>query len=143
MVKRWIGGHCGASPAFAQMCIDGGCEAYNLPQGVIAQLWREIAAHRPGVITKIGLGTFVDPRLEGGKMNKATTEDIVKVIQLQGEEWLLYPTRKVDVAIIRGSVADENGNMTVDDEGALMECLPLAQAAKNSGGIVIAEVGQV
>ena len=140
MVKRWIGGHCGASPAFAQMCIDGGCEAYNLPQGVVAQLWREIAAHRPGLITKIGLGTFVDPRLEGGKMNKATTEEIVKVIQIEGEEWLFYPTFKVDVAIIRGTTADENGNLTETTEGCLLEWLPLAQAAKNTGGIVIAQI---
>src|SRR5271157_3850546 len=99
------------SPAFAQMCIDGAIEGYNLPQGVVAQLWREIAAHRPGLITKIGLGTFVDPRLEGGKMNKATTEEIVKVIQIEGEGWLFYPTFKVDVAIIRGTTADENGNL--------------------------------
>ncbi len=92
------------------------------------------------MITKIGLGTFVDPRLEGGKMNKATTQDLVKVISLQGEEWLLYPAFPVDVAIIRGTTADEDGNLTVEDEGALLECLPLAQAARNSGGIVIAQV---
>ncbi len=140
MITRWIGGHTGLAPDMAKMVIDGGCEGYCLPQGVICQLWREIAAHRPGLITKIGLGTFVDPRLEGGRMNKDTTEDIVKVIALEGEEWLLYPTFNVDVAIIRGTTADEHGNLTVDDEGALMECLPLAQAAKNSGGIVIAEV---
>ena len=84
MVRRWIGGHTGLAADFAKMVIDGGCEGYCLPQGVIAQLWREIAAHRPGVITKIGLGTFVDPRLEGGKMNKATTEDLVQVVQLAG-----------------------------------------------------------
>src|SRR5208337_4444903 len=111
--------------------------------GVICQLWREIAAHRPGLITKIGLGTFVDPRLEGGKMNSKTTEDLVKVIQLEGQEWLHYPPVKVDIAIIRGTVADEEGNLTEDLEGALLECLPLAQAAKNSGGIVIAEVSYV
>ena len=143
MTKRWIGGHTGLAPAMAKMIIDGGCEGYNLPQGTIAQLWREIAAHRPGVITKIGLSTFVDPRVEGGKVNKATTAEIIKVIQLEGEEWLLYPSFKVDVAIIRGTTADEFGNLTVSDEGALLECLPLAQAAKNSGGIVIAEVEYV
>jgi propionate CoA-transferase len=143
MVKRWIGGHTGLAPDMAKMVIEGGCEGYCLPQGVICQLWREIAAHRPGVITKIGLNTFVDPRVEGGKMNKATTEEIVKVIQFEGEEWLLYPTLKVDVAMIRGTTADENGNLTASDEGALLECLPLAQAAKNSGGIVIAEVEYV
>ena len=140
MVRRWIGGHTGVSTDFAKMIIDGGCEGYCLPQGVICQLWREIAAHRPGVITKIGLGTFVDPRLEGGKMNKPTTKELVRVIELDGEEWLHYPTFPVDVAIIRGTTADEDGNLTLENEGALMECLPLAQAARNSGGIVIAQV---
>jgi len=140
LVRRWIGGHTGIAPGMAKLVVEGGCEGYCLPQGVICQLWREIAAKRPGLITKIGLGTFVDPRLEGGKMNKATTEELVKVIQFEGEEWMFYPTFKVDVAIIRGTTADENGNLTVDGEGALLECLPLAQAARNSGGIVIAQV---
>jgi propionate CoA-transferase len=140
MIKRWIGGHTGLAADMARMVIEGDIEGYCLPQGAICQLWREIAAHRPGLITKIGLGTFVDPRLEGGKMNKNTTEELVKVIELNGEEWMMYPTFKVDVAIIRGTTADENGNLTVEDEGALLECLPLAQAAKNSGGIVIAQV---
>jgi propionate CoA-transferase len=143
MVARWIGGHCGLSPDFAKMVLSGQCEGYNLPQGVIAQLWREIAAHRPGLISKTGLGTFVDPRLEGGKMNKITTKDIVKVINFEGQEWLFYATFPVNVAIIRGTTADERGNLTVDDEGALFEILPLAQAVKNNGGIVIAEVEYV
>jgi propionate CoA-transferase len=140
MVKRWIGGHTGLAPDMAKMVIDGSVEGYCLPQGVICQLWREIAAHRPGVITKIGLQTFVDPRLEGGKMNKNTTADLVKVIKFEGEEWMFYPALPVDVAIIRATTADEDGNLTVEDEGALLECLPLAQAARNSGGIVIAQV---
>jgi len=143
MIGKWIGGHCGLSPDFAKMVLSGGCEGYNLPQGVISQLWREIAAHRPGMITKTGIGTYVDPRLEGGKMNKITTKDIVKVITFEGEEWLFYAGFPVDVAIIRGTTADENGNLTIDDEGAWFEILPLAQAAKNSGGIVIAEVKYV
>jgi len=143
MIAKWIGGHCGLSPDFAKMVLDGGCEGYNLPQGVISQLWREIAAHRPGMITKTGIGTYVDPRLEGGKMNKISTTDMVKVISFAGEEWLFYAGFPVDVAIIRGTTADENGNLTVEDEGAWFEILPLAQAAKNSGGIVIAEVKYV
>ena len=140
LTRRWIGGHTGISLDMAKLIIEGGCEGYCLPQGVICQLWREIAAKRPGLITKTGLGTFVDPRLEGGKMNQATTKDIVKVIELEGEEWMFYPTFKVDVAMIRGTTADEDGNLTVENEGVLMECLPLAQAARNSGGIVIAQV---
>jgi propionate CoA-transferase len=113
LVKRWIGGHTGVSPDMGKFIIEGGCEGYCLPQGVVCQLWREIAAKRPGLITKIGLGTFVDPRLEGGKMNKATTQELVKVIELEGEEWMFYPTFQVDVAIIRGTTADEYGNLTV------------------------------
>jgi len=143
MIGKWVGGHCGLSPDFAQMVLSGGCEGYNLPQGVVSQLWREIAAHRPGLITKTGIGTYVDPRLEGGKMNAISTTDMVKVIQFEGEEWLFYPSYPVDVAIIRGTTADENGNLTLEDEGAWFEILPLAQAAKNHGGIVIAEVKYV
>jgi propionate CoA-transferase len=143
MIARWVGGHTALSPDFAKMVLSGGCEGYCLPQGVISQLWREIAGHRPGLITKTGLNTFVDPRLEGGKLNKATTKDIVKVIDFEGQEWLFYPSFRVDVAIIRGTLADENGNLTVENEGALFESLPLAQAAKNCGGIVIAEVEHV
>jgi propionate CoA-transferase len=143
MIGKWIGGHCGLSPDFAKMVLSGGCQGYNLPQGVISQLWREIAAHRPGMITKTGIGTYVDPRLEGGKMNSITTKDIVKLIDFAGEEWLFYAGFPVDVAIIRGTTADENGNLTIEDEGAWFEILPLAQAAKNSGGIVIAEVKYV
>ncbi len=143
MIGKWIGGHCGLSPDFAKMVLSGGCEGYNLPQGVISQLWREIAAHRPGMITKTGIGTYVDPRLEGGKMNSITTKDIVKVISFEGEEWLFYSAFPVDVAIIRGTTADESGNLSIEDEGAWFEILPLAQAAKNSGGIVIAEVKYV
>jgi propionate CoA-transferase len=143
LLDRCIFGHVGLCPDFARMLMDGGCEAYNLPMGVITQLWREIAAHMPGVITKTGIGTFVDPRLEGGRINRITTKDIVKVISLEGEEWLLYKSFPIDVAIFRGTTADEHGNLTVENEGMLFEILSLAQAAKNSGGIVIAEVAFV
>jgi propionate CoA-transferase len=140
MIARWIGGHTGLAPSLAKMVVSGACEGYCMPQGVVCQLWREIAAHRPGLVTKTGLGTFIDPRLQGGKLNKNTIQDLYKVIQLEGEEWMFYPAMKVDVAIIRGTTADENGNLTMEDEGAVLESLPLAQAAKNSGGIVIAEI---
>jgi propionate CoA-transferase len=139
LVKRWMGGHTGLAPDFASMILESKFEAYFLPQGTITQLWREIAAKRPGVITKTGLHTFIDPRVEGGKLNSVTKEDYVKVINLDGEEWMFFRTFPVDVAIIRGSVADERGNLTMDREGGYAECLPLAQAAKNSGGIVIAQ----
>jgi len=145
LVKRWIAGHMGQAPKMRKLVEDNIIEAYNLPQGVIVQLWREIAAKRPGLITRVGLGTFIDPRIEGGKMNDYTRdkEDLVEVVTMGGKEYLWYKTFPVDVAIIRGSVADENGNITMDREGIILEALPLAQAAKNSGGIVIAQVEHI
>jgi len=143
LVRRWIGGHIGSSLNMRRLVEENKIEAYNLPQGVIVQLWREIAAKRPGLVTKVGLGTFVDPRIDGGKMNSVSAGDIVKIIELEGEEYLFYKAFPVDVALIRGTVADENGNLTMDKEGMLLEALPLAQAAKNSGGIVIAQVEHV
>ncbi|QJX61546.1 acyl CoA:acetate/3-ketoacid CoA transferase [Niallia circulans] len=143
LIKRWIGGIASASPGLAKLIEEDKCEAYNLPQGVITQLYREIAAKRPGVITKVGLGTFVDPRLEGGKMSLSTKEEIVKVIDLEGEEWLYYKAFPIQVGLIRGTVADENGNLTLEKEGLHMEVLPIAQAFRNSGGIVIAQVESI
>jgi propionate CoA-transferase len=140
MVKRWVGGHIGASPGMARLVSENKCEAYNLPQGVIVQLYRDIAAKRPGLISKVGLGTFVDPRIEGGKMNTVTTEEIVKLIELEDEEYLLYKAFPIQVALIRGTTIDEKGNLTTDKEGVALENLPLAQAVKNNGGIVIAQV---
>ena len=139
LVKRWIGALIGASPALAKLSAENKMEAYCLPQGVIVQLFREIAAKRPGLITKVGLETFVDPRIEGGKMNTVTTENIVKVIKLEGQEWLFYKSFPIDVALIRGTTVDENGNLTMEKEGFLAEALPLAQATNNSGGIVIVQ----
>ncbi|MGJ7920851.1 acyl CoA:acetate/3-ketoacid CoA transferase [Neobacillus sp. LXY-4] len=143
LVKRWIGGIAIASPGMAKLIEEDKCEAYNLPQGVITQLYREIAAKRPGVITKVGMGTFVDPRVEGGKMSPSTKEDIVKVIEIEGDEWLFYKSFPIQVGLIRGTVADENGNLTLEKEGLHMEVLPVAQAVHNSGGIVIAQVETV
>jgi propionate CoA-transferase len=139
LTKRWIGAHVGASPNMSKLVAEGKIEGYCLPQGVIVQLYREIAAHRPGLITKVGLGTFVDPRLEGGKMNSFTREDIVRVIELDGEEYLYYKSFPIHVALIKGNSVDERGNLTMEKEAVLLEALPLAQAVKNSGGIVIAQ----
>jgi propionate CoA-transferase len=143
LIKRWIGAHLAGSPRMCKLIEGNKIEAYNLPQGVIIELWREIAGKRPGLITKVGLKTFVDPRVEGGKLNSRTTEDIVKVINFEGEEWLFYKSFPVDVALIRGTTADENGNITMEKEGILACALPLAQATKNSGGIVIAQVENI
>ena len=139
LIKRWIGAHIGSSANMSRLVAEGKIEGYCLPQGVIVQLYREIAAKRPGLITKVGLGTFVDPRLDGAKMNSKTQEEIVKVVNFEDEEWLFYKTFPIDVALIRGTTVDEHGNLTMEKEGVLMEALPLAQAVKNNGGIVIVQ----
>ena len=139
LVKRWIGAHIGSNPTMSKLVAENKIEGYNLPQGVICQLWREIAAKRPGLITKVGLGTFVDPRVEGAKLNSLTQEDIVKLIEFEGEEYLFFKSLPIDMALIRGTVADEKGNLTATKEGQLNGALHLAQATRNSGGIVIAQ----
>ena len=140
MVKRVIGGHWGWSPRMQQMSNENKIEAYNLPQGVMTQQYREIAAKRPGLVTKVGMRTFVDPRVGGGKLNSVTKEDIVEVINIGEEGWLHYKTYPINVAIIRGTTADTDGNIVMDKEPAVLEMLSLAQAARNSGGKVICQV---
>ncbi len=140
LVTRWSGAHIGSAFALLDLAAKNELQCHCLPQGVIVNLWREIAAGRPGLITKIGLGTFVDPRIQGGRMNEAATDDLVEVIQFNGEEYLFYKGFKVDVAIIRGTTADENGNISFEHESFINEGMALAAAAKNSGGIVIVQV---
>lgn len=140
LTARWMGAHTSASPAMQKLVHEGGCTAQFVPQGPLAQLMREIAGHRPGVITKIGLGTFIDPRLEGGKGNSTTTEDYVRHIEFEGQEYLFYPAFPLDVAVIRATTADELGNLSMEEEALFLGQLTLAEAAKNSGGIVIAQV---
>ena len=140
LITHWSAAHIGSAFTLCQQVQAGQIHCHCLPQGVIINLWREIAAGRPGLMTKIGLGTFVDPRLEGGKMNPETTENLVELIEFQGEEYLFYKSFPLDVAILRGTVADENGNISFAHESVLNEGLAVASAAKNTGGIVIVQV---
>lgn len=140
MVRRVIGGHWVWSPRMQELARDEKIEAYVLPGGVTMQLYREIGAGRPGLFTHVGLGTFVDPRQEGGKLNKRTTEDLVEVVEIDGKELLRYKPFPIDIALIRGSYGDAHGNISLEQEPANLEIHAIALAAHNSGGKVIVQV---
>lgn len=143
MIKRVIGGHWDRAASLGALALENKIEAYNLPQGVISHMYRDIAAHKIGTITHVGLYTFVDPRNGGGKLNSVTTEDIVKIVNIEGQERLLYKSFPINVVFVRGSYADEFGNCTVHHEIGPIDVTAMAQACRNSGGKVIVQVEKV
>ncbi len=143
LLKRVIAGHLGLAPGLQKLALAGKIECYNFPQGVITHMYRDIAKHNPRTISTVGLGTYVDPRLGGGKVNAATTKDMVELITFDGKEYLAYKTMPIHVAFLRGTTADMDGNITMEKEPLVLEVLPLAMAAKNSGGFVIVQVERI
>ncbi|VEI13622.1 CoA-transferase [Trueperella bialowiezensis] len=148
LLKRVVGPHWGLNPPMANVLGEDEVEAICLPQGQISTLYRTIAANRPGQLSTVGLGTFVDPRLDGGRINDSARaavapEDYVKLVHVDGREYLFYKSFPLDVAIIRGSKIDPDGNMSQDDDVTILDSLAIAQAVHNNGGIVIAQVKEI
>lgn len=143
LLSRVIGGYWALAPRLKGLIDSNSIEAYNWPQGVVSQLFRSIAAGGPGVISQVGLETFIDPRQGGGRLNTKTKEDIVKLIELGGQKYLHYPAMPINCAVIRGTCADVNGNISMEEEANFPDAFAQACAAHNSGGIVIAQVARI
>lgn len=143
LVKRVIFGHIGMIPSLQKLIVENKTEGYNLPLGVIAQLYRDIAAGKPGTLTSVGLGTFADPDFGGGKMNASSTEDLVKKLDIDGQQYLLYKRFPLNIALVRGTTADPDGNVSLEHEALNHGLRAIAAAVHNSGGKVIVQVKKV
>ncbi|TSA14232.1 acyl CoA:acetate/3-ketoacid CoA transferase [bacterium] len=143
LLKRVIGGFWGTIPQLMRLALENKIEAYNFPQGQISALYRAIASGSPGVLTKVGIETYMDPREEGGRLNSITPDRYLQIVKIRDEEWMLYESFPVDVVFIRGSTADEEGNVSFEEEAASVEGLSSSIAARNSGGTVIVQVKRI
>lgn len=143
LVKRIVTGALVNTPGMAELARQDLIEAYTLPQGALSQLMREMASGRPGLISHVGLHTFVDPRYGGGRQSGLAEEDLIELVTIAGKEWLFYKPIQVDIAFLRGSTADEDGNVTMEHEAVFGEMLSMAQAARHSGGVVIVQAARL
>lgn len=144
LIRECFGAHYGVMRTMSPLILKNKIKAYNLPQGVIIQLYRAMGAHQPGIITHVGLGTFVDPGQSSGKLNEISDEDFVKKVQIDGKDYLFYKTpENIDFALLRGTEADEDGNISIRKEGLKIDGIPIATATHNCGGKVIVQVERI